>query len=70
MGKLLIIVGIILVLIGLFITYGPKVPFLGRLPGDISIEREKFRHYNPITSGIIVSIVLSLLLYLINRFRN
>jgi hypothetical protein len=70
MGKLLIIVGIILVLIGLFLTYGPKVPFLGRLPGDISIERENFRLYIPITSGIIVSIVLSLLLYLINRFRN
>jgi hypothetical protein len=70
MGKLLIIVGIILVLIGLFLTYVPKVPFLGRLPGDISIERENFRLYIPITSGIIVSIVLSLLLYLINRFRN
>jgi len=70
MGKLLIIVGIILVLIGLFITYGPKVPFLGRLPGDISIERENFGPYIPITSGFILGSGLSLGLYLINRFGN
>ena len=70
MGKLLIIVGILLVLAGLFISYGPKVPFLGKLPGDIRIERENFTLYVPLTSSILVSIVLSILLYLVNRFRN
>jgi hypothetical protein len=70
MGKLLIIVGILLILVGLFVSYGPKIPFLGKLPGDIRIERENFSLYIPLTSGIIVSLILSLLLYLVNRFRN
>ena len=70
MGKLLIIVGIICIAIGVFITYGPKMPFLGKLPGDISVEKENFKFYFPITSSIVVSILISLLLLLINRFRN
>jgi hypothetical protein len=43
MGKLLIIVGIVCIAVGLFITYGPKIPFLGKLPGDISVEKENFK---------------------------
>lgn len=70
MGKLLIIVGIICIAIGVFITYGPKIPFLGKLPGDISVEKENFKFYFPITSSIIVSILISLLLLMINRFRD
>ena len=70
MGKLLIIVGIICIAIGVFITYGPKIPFLGKLPGDISVEKENFKFYFPITSSIIVSILISLILLLINRFRD
>lgn len=70
MGKLLIIVGIVCIALGLFITYGPKIPFFGKLPGDISIERENFKFYFPLATSILVSILLSLLLYLINRFRH
>ena len=70
MGKLLIIVGIVCLLAGLFISYGPKVPFLGKLPGDIVIERENFKFYLPLTSSILVSVLLSVILYLINRYKN
>lgn len=70
MGKLLIIVGIICIAAGLFISYGPKIPFPGKLPGDIAVERENFRVYIPITTSIIVSIILSLLIFLFNRFKH
>jgi thiosulfate reductase cytochrome b subunit len=70
LGKLLIIIGIILILTGLIITYHGKMPFLGKLPGDISIERNNFKFYSPITTCIIFSIVISLLLLIINRLRN
>ena len=70
MGKLLIIVGIVCVLLGLFITYSPKIPFLGKLPGDISIERENFKFYFPVATSILISIVLSLIFFLYNRFKN
>ena len=70
MGKLLIIIGIGLVVIGLLINFYGRIPYLGRLPGDIRIEKENFRFYFPLTSSILVSILLTLIFYLINRFRS
>jgi Protein of unknown function (DUF2905) len=70
MGKLLIIVGILCILAGVFIMYSPKIPFLGKLPGDILIEKENFKLYFPITTSILISILLSLLIFLYNRFKN
>jgi hypothetical protein len=70
MGKLLIIVGILCIAVGLFITYGPKFPFLGKLPGDISIERENFKFYFPLTTCILISVIISLIIFLINRFKG
>jgi hypothetical protein len=70
MGKLLIIAGIVCIVAGLFVTYGQKLPFLGKLPGDIRIERENLRIYIPITSSILVSLLVSFLLYLYSRLKN
>jgi hypothetical protein len=70
MGKLLIIVGIVCILAGLLIVYLPKTPFLGKLPGDIRIEKENFRLYFPITTSIVISIVISLLLFLYNKLKD
>ena len=70
MGKLLIILGIIFIVVGLMLTYNWKVPFLGKLPGDISIERPNFKFYFPLTTSIILSILLTLILYLFNRWKN
>ena len=66
-GRTLILIGVIIVIIGLFFTFAPKIPFLGKLPGDIFYKRDKFVIYFPITTSIIISVVLSLILYLINR---
>ena len=70
MGKLLIIIGIVCIVAGLLITYSPKIPFLGKLPGDIIVERENFKFYFPLATSILISIILSLLLFLYNKFRN
>jgi Protein of unknown function (DUF2905) len=66
MARWLIILGIVLLLAGLLWPWLAKLG-LGRLPGDIVIERENFRMYLPITTSILISIVLSLILWLLNR---
>ncbi|MFW6138085.1 MAG: DUF2905 domain-containing protein [Spirochaetota bacterium] len=68
-GKLIIIAGIVLVVMGVLIAYGQKIPFLGKLPGDIYIKRENFRFYFPLTTCIILSIILSLVFFIISRFK-
>ena len=69
-GKLLIILGVILICLGVIVTYSKKIPFLGRLPGDISFNKGNFKFYFPLATCIIVSIVLSIILALINRFKG
>ena len=66
MQRIFIIIGLVLVAIGLLWPWLSRLPF-GRLPGDISIEREGFGFYFPITTGIVISIVVSLLLWLFRR---
>jgi membrane protein implicated in regulation of membrane protease activity len=61
-GKLLIIVGGLVVVVGLFLTLGLKIPFLGKLPGDISIDRGNVHVYFPIVTCLLLSLVLTLLL--------
>lgn len=61
LGKSLIIVGGLLVVVGFIFNSGIKIP-LGRLPGDIRIERENFSFYFPLTTSIILSIILSLII--------
>jgi len=69
MGKVLIIAGIILVIAGIVLTYRDRIPFLGKFPGDIMIERGNFKLYFPVITCIVLSILLSLMLYLINRWK-
>jgi uncharacterized protein HemY len=66
---LLITVGMICLVAGILILNSDRIPFLGKLPGDIIIERENFKLFFPITTSILISVVLSLIVYLINRFR-
>jgi hypothetical protein len=65
-GRLLILLGLVLVAVGLLWPLLTKLG-LGRLPGDIVIERENFRLYIPLATSILISLVLSLLLWLFNR---
>jgi len=68
-ARYLIIAGILLVIAGLvFYFFGNKFSWLGRLPGDIRIEKENFRFYFPVTTMIIISVLISLILYLIRKF--
>jgi uncharacterized membrane protein SirB2 len=66
-GKVLIFAGIALILIGALVTFSGKMPWLGKLPGDISIQKNGFSLYFPITTSIIISVVLSLILMLIRK---
>lgn len=66
---MLIILGIVIFLLGIFFMLGGNVPWLGRLPGDIRITRPGFRFYFPITTSILLSILISLVLYLLKVFR-
>jgi hypothetical protein len=65
----LIVVGLILVAAGVLLWFTPHVPWLGRLPGDIRVERPGLRFYAPLTTSIIISVVLSLALWLFSRIR-
>jgi len=66
-GKTLIILGLILVAAGLLLHFSGRIPFLGRLPGDIHIEKENFSFYFPLGSCLLLSLVLSLLFWLFKR---
>ena len=66
-GKILIFFGIIMIVVGGLFLVGRKVPFIGRLPGDIAIQTKNFSFYFPITTGIIISIILSFIMWLFSR---
>lgn len=67
LGKILIVSGLVLLVIGLFISFGGKYNFLGKLPGDIHIERENFSFYFPLGTCLLVSLFLSLVFWLFKR---
>jgi len=66
-GKMLIYIGIVMVLVGGFFILVAKVPWFGRLPGDIVYQREGLKVYIPLATMILVSIILTLLLNIIWR---
>ena len=66
-GKLLIIVGVVLVVAGGLWLWAGKLPLLGRLPGDLRIERENFSFYFPLGTCLLISLVLSFILWLLKR---
>ncbi|AFV75227.1 Protein of unknown function (DUF2905) [Thermus oshimai JL-2] len=68
LGKALLVLGLFLALLGVILLYFPKLfAWFGHLPGDIRIEREGVRVYIPLTSSLLLSLFLSLLLYLLSR---
>jgi len=66
-GRLLFVVGLVIALVGILITFAGKIPWIGRLPGDILIRRENYTFYFPITTSILASILLTLLFWLLSR---
>jgi len=67
LGKSLIIFGLIIIVFGIIITFAGKIPWLGRLPGDIQIKKENFAFYFPLATCMLVSVIVSLLLWLLKR---
>lgn len=67
LGKMLIFFGIILILIGGAILLAGKIPWIGRLPGDIFIQKKNFTFYFPLATSIIISIILTLIFSLLGK---
>ncbi len=67
LARMLIVFGVILVVIGLALLLVPKIPGLGKLPGDIVIKRENFSFYFPLGTCVLISLILSLIFWLFRR---
>jgi Protein of unknown function (DUF2905) len=71
LGRFLLLLGVVLVLVGAFFYFGGRLPFrLGRLPGDIVHRGQHTTFYFPVITCLVVSIALSLIVWLINHFRR
>jgi hypothetical protein len=66
-GKLLIVLGLLLVFVGVLFVLDFKLPWLGHLPGDIYIKRDNLTFYFPLTTSILISLIFTLVLYLFKR---
>ncbi len=66
-AKVIILVGAIMVMMGIIVLFADRIPWLGKLPGDIYIQRENFTFYFPVMTCIIVSILLSVIFYFITK---
>lgn len=69
-GKIIIVIGIFLIILGfIFYIFSDKLQWFGNLPGDIKIKKEHFTFYAPITSMILISIVISFIIWIIGKIR-
>lgn len=67
LGKTLVIFGLALVFIGALFMLGGRLPWFGRLPGDIMVQRRNFTFYFPLTTSILISVVISLVMFILRR---
>ncbi len=67
LGKMLLILGLSLAAVGLLLIFGPKIPFLGRMPGDIVVRRGNFTFYFPLVTCIILSLIIT---FIVSIFRK
>jgi uncharacterized membrane protein YidH (DUF202 family) len=67
LGKMLILLGVFIILVGLLLLIGGKIPWIGRLPGDIIIRKKNFTFYFPLATSILISIILTLLFTLLKK---
>ncbi len=70
MGRMLVVLGIVIAGIGLVLMFSDKIPLLGRLPGDITIKRDNVRIFFPITSSTLVSVLVSIMLWIFSHFKG
>jgi hypothetical protein len=70
LGRVLIIAGVVIVAVGLALVFADRVPFLGRLPGDITLRGDRWTVYVPIATSIVISVVLTLALLAFQAFTR
>lgn len=70
MGKLLLLMGFLIIIFGLFLILAGRLPYFGHLPGDIIIKRENFGCYIPLATSLLLSLLLTIILNLILRIRR
>jgi len=66
-GKALILFGVVLVVVGVVFLFADKVPWLGKLPGDIHIKKDNFSFYFPFTTCLLIGLAISAVLYFLGR---
>lgn len=67
LGKVLIAAGLLIAAVGVALLLSGKIPWLGRLPGDILVRKEKFTFYFPLATSLLLSLILSLILWLFRK---
>lgn len=67
LGKIFIVIGIVFLVLGLFFTFFKQIPYLGKLPGDILIQKKNITFYFPIATSILLSVILSLVLFFLTK---
>ena len=67
LGRVLIIVGLVLTAAGVALTFAPRVSWLGRLPGDVQIQRGNWTFYFPLATSILLSVIFTLVLWVLGR---
>ena len=70
MGRFLVIAGLALVAVGGLLMASDRIPFLGKLPGDITIKRENFEFHFPITTSVLISVIISLVFWILSQFKG
>jgi len=66
-GRLLIVLGVIIIAVGGLLLYAGKIPWIGRLPGDILIQKKNYTLYFPLATSIVISLILTLIFWLLGR---
>ena len=67
LGKMLILVGVVVAAVGAVLVFGAKIPWIGRLPGDFKFEGKNFTFYFPLATSILLSVILTLIFWLIGK---
>lgn len=69
LGKSLILIGVVIAVVGGLLYLGGRIPFIGKLPGDILIQRKNYTFYFPLATGLLISLIITLALWLFGRGR-
>jgi len=69
-GKLLVLLGTVIVVVGLALMFFEKIPYLGKLPGDIHVKKDNFEFYFPLATSVLISILLSAIVWVVNYFKK